>query len=69
MTATRQVSSLQLALSRQDAARALGMSLSHFKRHVQPQLRCVYSGSLRLYPVSELQGWLDRQSWQRSDAA
>ena len=47
-----------LALSRRDAAAALGMSLSHFQRHVQPHLRCVYSGQLRLFPVSELERWL-----------
>jgi hypothetical protein len=49
---------LQLALSRQQAADALGISLRHFQRHVQPHLRCVYSGHLRLYPVRELERWL-----------
>ena len=59
----------RLALSRRDAASALGMSLRHFQRHVQPNLRCVYSGQLRLYPVAELE--LERrikeQGW-RNDA-
>lgn len=49
---------VRLSLSRQQAADALGMSLAHFKRHVQPQVRCVYSGKLRLYPVRELERWL-----------
>jgi hypothetical protein len=53
---------LRLALSRRDAAAALGMSLSHFQRHVQPYVRCVYSGQLRLYPVKELERWLEAQS-------
>lgn len=60
---------LRLSLSRQEAAVALGISLSHFKRHVQPQIRCVYSGQLRLYPVSELEAWLERQSCEAGHAA
>lgn len=48
-----------LALSRKDAAAALGMSLRHFQRHVQPQLRCIHSGQLRLYPLAELERWTD----------
>lgn len=45
--------------TREEAAQVLGMSLSHFQRHVQPYLRCVYSGSLRLYPPRELKRWID----------
>ena len=52
----------RLALSRRDAAAALGMSLRHFQRHVQPHLRCVYSGQLRLFPVAELERWINEQS-------
>jgi hypothetical protein len=47
-----------LALPQKQAADALGISLSHFKRHVAPQLRCVYSGRARLYRVAELDRWL-----------
>lgn len=54
---------LHLALSRADAAAALGMSLRHFQRHVQPHVRCVYSGQLRLFPVTELERWLHDQGW------
>lgn len=61
--------SIRLALSRRDAADALGMSLSHFQRHVQPYIRCVYSGQLRLYPVAELERWLDRESCEGGRAA
>lgn len=53
---------VRLALSRRDAAAALGMSLSHFQRHVQPYVRCVYSGQLRLYPIKELERWLEAES-------
>lgn len=59
----------RLALSRRDAAASLDMSLSHFQRHVQPHLRCVYSGQLRLYPVAELERWLETQSCEDGRAA
>ena len=60
---------LRLALSRRDAAAALGMSLSHFQRHVQPYVRCVYSGQLRLYSVKELERWLEAESCESGRAA
>jgi hypothetical protein len=50
----------RLLLTREESARALGMSLSHFQRHVQSQLRCVYSGQLRLYRPSDLERWAER---------
>lgn len=60
---------LRLALSRREAAVALGMSLRHFQRHVQPHLRCIYSGQLRLYPVAELERWIQEQAWRSEPAA
>ena len=59
----------RLALSRRDAAAALGISLRHFQRHVQPDLRCIYSGQLRLYPVAELERWVSEHSWRSGTAA
>jgi hypothetical protein len=47
----------KLLLSRREAAAALGVSLSHFQRHIQPYLRCVYCGQLRLYRPDDLEGW------------
>jgi hypothetical protein len=38
------------------------MSLRHFQRHVQPNLRCIYSGQLRLFPVAELERWVNEHS-------
>lgn len=52
----------RLLLTRREAARALGMSLSHFQRHVQGQLPCVYSGQLRLYRPADLELWAERQA-------
>ena len=50
----------RVALTREEAAAALGVSLSHFERHIQPQLQLIYSGSARLVPIRELEAWADR---------
>lgn len=49
-------------IDRQEAARCLGVSLSHFQRHVQPYLPCVYSGQLRLYRPADLEAWAEEQA-------
>jgi hypothetical protein len=46
------------ALKRDEAAASLGMSLDSFERHVQPHVRLVRRGKLRLVPVAELERWL-----------
>jgi hypothetical protein len=48
----------RLALNQSEAAESLGMSVDHFERHVKAELPVIYSGSLRLYPLAELQRWL-----------
>jgi excisionase family DNA binding protein len=50
----------RLLLTREEAAELLNMSLSHFQRHVQPYLPCLYSGRRRLYRLSDLERWVDR---------
>ena len=47
----------RVALTREEAAASLGVSLAHFQRHVQPDLKLVRSGSCRLVPITELQRW------------
>jgi hypothetical protein len=47
----------RVALTREEAAAALGVSLAHFRRHVQPHLRLIRSGSCRLVPIVELERW------------
>ena len=59
----------RLALTRNEAAAALGVSLRHFQRHVQPHLQCIYSGQLRLYPVAELERWIREESLRHGSAA
>lgn len=52
----------RLALSREEAAAALGVSLDFFDLHVRPELRVVRRGRRRLIPVDELRRWLDRSA-------
>lgn len=47
-------------LTRKECAASLGMSLNHFERHVQPQLKIVLCGQLVLIPVPELERWVQR---------
>ena len=48
----------RLALTRTEAAQALGMSIDSFERYVQPELRLVRRGKLRVIPVAEVERWL-----------
>jgi excisionase family DNA binding protein len=46
---------IALALTREEAADRLGISLQTFKRHVQPRLRTVRVGRRVLVPADALQ--------------
>jgi hypothetical protein len=52
----------RLALTREEAADAIGMSLNSFERHVQPTIRLVRLGRMRLVPVAELERWLSENA-------
>jgi excisionase family DNA binding protein len=55
---------MKLLHARAEAAEMLSMSLDHFERHVQPHLRLVRSGRLRLVPASELERFVaERQGF------
>ena len=49
-------------LTRREAAASLGISLNHFERRVQPELKVVLSGQLVLIPVAELERWVQRNT-------
>src|SRR4051812_47868278 len=49
----------RLALSKVDAADALGVSVDFFEDHVMSDLRIVRRGRRRLIPLSELHRWLE----------
>lgn len=52
----------RLALSKPEAAEALGMSLNSFERHAQPELRVIRRGKLRLFPIRDLERWLEENA-------
>ena len=52
----------RLALTRAEAAKALGVSLPHFQRHVQPELKTIRSGRKVLVTIDELAAWAERSA-------
>ena len=52
----------RLLLSKREAAASLGMSVRHFERHVQAELRCVRSGQLTLYHLRDLERWAEEEA-------
>jgi excisionase family DNA binding protein len=49
----------RIAMSKQEAASALGVSIDFFDEHIVPDLRMVRVGRRRLVPIAELEQWLD----------
>jgi len=52
----------RLALRREEAAAALGISDDHFDARVRPELSCVRRGRVVLYAVAELERWLEKNA-------
>lgn len=50
----------RIALTREEAAAALGIGLDSFERYVQPQVRMIRWGRLRLVPISELERFAEQ---------
>ena len=57
---TSRQDSLRLALRKEEAARALGISDESFDRYVKPTV--VRMGSMRVYPIDQLRAWLSEQA-------
>lgn len=53
------ISTVPIAVTRETAAQMLGMSIDSFERHVQPDVRLIRRGKLRLVPVEELRKWAE----------
>jgi hypothetical protein len=47
----------RVTLTKAEAAAALGISIDSFERHVQPELRVIRRGRMRLIPCGELERW------------
>jgi hypothetical protein len=58
----------RLALTRPEAAAAIGMSLDSFERCVQPTIRLIRLGRMRLVPTNELERWLEDHAARTLDA-
>jgi hypothetical protein len=52
----------RLALKPEKAARALDISVDSYERYVEPEIRLVRRGRLKLAPVRELERWLDENA-------
>jgi hypothetical protein len=52
----------RIALTREEAATSLGMGLTSFETHVQPHVRLIRRGKLRLIPVAELERWAEQNA-------
>lgn len=46
-----------VAVPKPTAAAMLGVSVDSFERHIQPDLRVIRRGRLRLFAVAELERW------------
>jgi hypothetical protein len=51
-----------LAVQHKDAPALLGLGKTSFEKYVVPEVACVRLGSMRLYPVKELEYWLERNA-------
>jgi hypothetical protein len=59
----------RIALTKHEAAGALGMSVDSFERHVIPSVRVIRKGKLVLVPTEELRQWCRDNSERTLEAA
>lgn len=52
----------RVALTRAEAASALGISVDSFERYVQPEVRVIRRGRMRLIPLGDLERWADENA-------
>lgn len=52
----------RFSLTREEAAASLGMGLTSFEQYVQPEVRVIRKGKLRLIPCADLEKWADRNA-------
>ena len=59
----------RVALTRQEAAASLGMGLTSFEQYVQPHVKIVRRGKLRVIRVAELERWAEENEERVLDDA
>ena len=52
----------RITLTRAEASRALGISMDSFERYVQPEVRVIRRGRMRLIPLRDLERWADENA-------
>ena len=52
----------RMAYDRVEAAAALGMGLTSFETYVAPHIRSIRVGRMVLYPVGELEKWVEQNA-------
>jgi hypothetical protein len=52
----------RLALSKSEAAEAIGCSVDFLEEHIWPELKIVRRGRLVFVALTELQRWLEREA-------
>ncbi len=52
----------RVALTREEAAASLAMSLDSFERYVQSSIRMLRCGRMRLVPLAEIVRWADEHA-------
>ena len=52
----------RVALRREEAAAAIGVSVDYFRDHVQAEIRLIRRGRLILVPLRELEKWVERNA-------
>lgn len=58
----------RFALTREEAAASLGMSLDHFERYVQPHVRLIRCGPQKLLiPPAELGRWVESHAYAQTE--
>ena len=57
MTVEQRIRVRPIAVTKPQAAAALSMSIDSFERYVQPDLRVIRRGRLRLFTVAEPERW------------
>jgi hypothetical protein len=58
----RKVPPPRLAFNKAEAAVIVGVSVDFFDAHIAHELRCVRRGRRRLYPLREIERWLDAEA-------
>jgi hypothetical protein len=52
----------RIALTKQEAAAAIGVSIDFFEQHIQSDLKLVRQGRKVLVPVAELERWVNEHA-------